>query len=310
MMQELERLANDADAVAVEFDRRKNDAAMARKDEALRIAEAEAQLRKATLKADQSDELAASLEIATAEIDRSVAEIDLGHARSAAERAKRHDAAAIRSLEEKLAYYRGRVRELEDSIGRMMVKAPRAGTVIFPTGWSGDKKKVGDAAWRMETVLEIVSLDKMIGEGDVDEVDSSVVAVGQRVTLRLDAHADSELVGRVAEIANTVQRKSQADPSKVVRLEIELSETGDLPLRPGMRFRGLVETERAEGVLLMPAEAVFITPSGPIAYRRSNGGHEVVEIEIGRRNSRQVEVRKGLADGDQVSRVDIDREAI
>jgi hypothetical protein len=36
----------------------------------------------------------------------------------------------------------------------------------------------------------------------------------------------------------------------------------------------------------------------------------MVELEIGRRNSRQVEVLKGLSEGDQVSRVDIDREAM
>jgi len=305
MMQLLEQLENDADAVEAELDKRVADAAMARKDEELKISEAEANLRKATLKAEQPEELTASLDAATAEIDRRIAEIDRDHARASAQAARAHDRAAIRSLREKLAYFQGRVREVQASIGRMQVAAPRAGTVLHPTNWRGEKKKVGDAAWRMETVVEIVSLDEMVGEGEVDEVDASRVREGQRVTLRLDAQADRELVGVVSEIANTVQRRSFADPSRVVRLTVEIEDDGEVPLRPGMRFRGLVETEVAKDVVIVPAEAVFVTADGPVAYRRTGDGHERVRLEIGRRSASEVEVLEGLEAGDQVSRVDL-----
>src|SRR5206468_203864 len=106
--------------------------------------------------------------------------------------------------------------------------------------------KVGDSAWRAEKVLETADLSAMMARGDVDEVDSSRVAVGQRVTLRLDAHPDVEFAGHVAAIAKIVQRQSGKSPLKVMRLEIALDRTEAQRMRPGMRFRGTVETGRVK----------------------------------------------------------------
>jgi multidrug resistance efflux pump len=307
LVQTLEQMRNEADGAEKELERQVRQAAMNRKDEQLAVTEAEAALRRAVLKADQPEDLAASVELRVAELDREIAERSLEHARTRAEQAQQHDRATIDSLRERVAYYRGRVREIEESVARMRIAAPRDGTVIYPTSWRGDKKKVGDSVWRMETIVEIVTLDEMIANGDVDEADASRVRVGQRVTLRVDAHPDSDLVGEVASIANSVQQQSFNNPSRVVKIEVSLQETSGVPLRPGMRFRGRVETERVPGAVLVPAAAVFIAPEGPVAYRRTSGGHQRVSLELGRRNDSYIEVLGGLAPGDQVSRIDLER---
>jgi multidrug efflux pump subunit AcrA (membrane-fusion protein) len=128
--------------------------------------------------------------------------------------------------------------------------------------------------------------------------------------LRLDAHPDAEFSGRVASIAETVQRKSEEMPVKVVHLDIALDQTEPRRMRPGMRYRGTVETERIEGVLLIPTDAVFITEHGPVAYRRKGDGHETVKLTLGRRNQTYVEVVDGLVEGDRVSRTDLSRHEV
>jgi hypothetical protein len=107
----------------------------------------------------------------------------------------------------------------------------------------------------METVLEVAALDHMVGDGEIDEVDSSKVKRGQPVLLRVDAHAETALRGKVESIATIVQRQSQANPSRIVKLTIELDRTAELPLRPGMRFRGRVETGRLPAAVMVQAEA-------------------------------------------------------
>src|SRR5690606_1868740 len=102
--------------------------------------------------------------------------------------------------------------------------------------------------------------------GEVDEIEMARVAQAQPVTLRLDALPDAQLEGKVQSIARAVRARSNADPSKVVEIKIELAKTKE-PLRPGMRFRGAVEIERLENVVQIPADAVFVTPAGPIAFR-------------------------------------------
>ena len=76
------------------------------------------------------------------------------------------------------------------------------------------------------------------------------------------------------------------------------------PRVSGMRVRGEIETRRVDGALVVPAEAVFVTATGPVAYRLRGGGLEAVPLTLGARSSRGLQVLSGLAAGDRVSRVD------
>jgi len=306
-MRELQEMQNEAEAAARALDKQRADGQMAGKDHQLAVAEAQAALDKAALKTDQSAELTAVLEIKLAELDHRLAAIDRDRAQAALDQGHRSDQAAVARLSENLAYYQGRVRQVQESVARMNVPSPRDGTVIYPVSWRGEKKKVGDAAWRMETILEVAALDHMVADGEIDEVDSSKVKSGQPVLLRVDAHAETALRGKVESIATIVQRKSQADPSRIVKLTIELEKSAGLPLRPGMRFRGRVETGRVPSAILVPAEAVFVTADGPIAFRKSGDGEaEEVRLRLGARSDSQIQVLSGLAPGDEVSRVNLE----
>jgi len=307
MMRELQEMQNEAEAAARALEKQRADGQMAEKDQGLAIAEAKAALDKAALKTDQPDELTAVLDSKLARLDHKLAAVEFDRARAAFDQGRKHDTAAVARLSQTFAYYQGKVREVQENIARMNVTSPRDGTVIYPISWRGEKKKVGDSAWRMETVLEVAALDHMVGDGEIDEVDSSKVKSGQPVLLRVDAHAESALRGRVKSIANLVQRQSQANPSRVVKLTIELQQTGGLPLRPGMRFRGRVETGRVPAAVMVPAEAVFITAEGPVAFRRTSDGEvEKVRLRLGPRGDGTIQVLDGLAPGDEVSRVNLE----
>lgn len=301
---ELDTMRNEADAATKKLEKRRVDAALTRKDDELKLQEAEAALRKATLKTGAPADQTAAIELKLIEADRQLAAMALERAQHRAAQVARSDAAEIQTLADQAAYANGRIADIEKNIGRMEVKAVRAGTIVYPTNWRGEKKKVGDAAWRMQSVLQIVSLGNMIGKGQIDEVDLARVADGQPVTLRLDALPDVQLRGTVTEIAKNVEGRSNTDPSKVAAVKLALIDQGAHPLRPGMRFRGEVETQRVADVLLIPAEAVFVTADGPVAYRLDGDDLVPVKLELGRRNATAIEVVKGLAAGDRVSRID------
>jgi multidrug efflux pump subunit AcrA (membrane-fusion protein) len=306
-MQRLESLQNDAEAAKKKLDKKRDDAALARRDEQLAIAQAEAALRKASLKTTGDKDLVASVEQKVLELDEQLAKLALDQAKNKAERASKSDAAEIESLAEHHEYLVGRVTELRTNIAKMAVTSPRAGTIVYPTNWRGEKKKVGDSAWRMEAVVQIVGLGKMVGNGEIDEIDIARVAVGQPVSIKLDALPDVQLRGKVQSIAKAVAPKSQADPSNIAKLKLEIDAPPNVPLRPGMRFRGEVETERIANVVQVPAEAVFVTPEGPVAYRADGDGVSPVRLVLGRRNAAAIEVKSGLLPGDRVSRIDPNR---
>ena len=302
-VRELETMRNEAEAAQKKLDKKRDDAQLARRDDELKIAEAEAALHKATLKTDAPPDLVASVAQREVQLDEQAARLVLEAARHHADQVQRSSSEDVQRLIDKASYARQRVAQLQQTIASMQVTAARAGTIVYAANEAGEKHKVGDGVWRMEDVLQIVGLGHMFGDGQVDEVDMARLAEHQPVVLRLDALPDVQLRGAIASLARTLQAKSNTDPSKIVKLKIAIDPT-TVPLRPGMRFRGQVEIEHLRGVVQVAADAVFVTADGPVAYRRTGGGFEQVRLELGRRTATMIEVKLGLAPGDRVSRSD------
>jgi multidrug efflux pump subunit AcrA (membrane-fusion protein) len=302
---ELERRLLDEQAerdhAATELEKLATEVAGERRTAELRLAEAQARLRKAELKTDVPADLVRADELEEARIDLALARDEVAYLERRLGLLALQGRARLAALAERRDRAAGRVEEIEDSIRRMTVAAPRSGTVIYYTARGSEKKKVGDSVWLREQVVEIPDLTRMMAEGDVDEADAGRIAVGQPVTLRLDAHPDRVYRGRVRTIHETVQRRSQASPAKVVRLEVELDATDPERMRPGMRFQGEIEVDRAADALLAPADAVFGSSRGPVTFRRAGLGVEEVRPGIGRRTDRWVEVLAGLEAGDELA---------
>lgn len=272
------------------------------RDLELRLAEARAELRKARLKVDVPEELQEANKLQQARIDLKLAEREVRHVEEEIAYHRLQTESRLRTLREKRDRAASRVEEIERQIREMTVRAPRDGTVIYVTDprRGREKKKVGDQVWKMEKVLEIPDLASLRAEGEVDEADAGQITEGLPVSLRLDAHPDITYRGTVRRIHHTVQRTSPALPVKVVRLEIDLEESDPERMRPGMRFRGEVELERHEGVVLAPHEAVFNTPEGPEAWVDGWLGPKRVRPRLGRRSDDQVEILAGLEPGDRL----------
>jgi hypothetical protein len=223
--------------------------------------------------------------------------------RRAAEVARHAAEADLQDLIGTQASARRQIEETTRNRALMTITAPRAGTVVYGTS-GGEKRKVGDSVSRSDVLVQVVGLGAMAGNGKVDEVDIAQLAVHQPVTLRVDALPDLELHGTLTSIATSAVTASDGDPGKAMRVAIAIAPTPGAGLRPGMRFRGQIETRRLPGVIQIPTAAVFVTADGPVAYRETAGGLERVTLRLGRRAAETTEVTAGLSAGDRVSRVD------
>lgn len=299
---------SERDAAAQEIVKKRIDLDLRRREGELRLAEAEAALRKATLKADLPPEYTAAVEVKLARIDLDAAQAELTGARRRLEYQLRLGDAELAFLRDRHARWQARVERLEEAVKQMKVVSPADGLVVYPMNWRGDKRKVGDSCWSGEGCVEVVDVSQMMGKGEVDETEAARVRPGQRVTFRLEALPEVAWEARIEGIRPAVYRQSPRNPLKVIGVDLALDRTDPVRMRPGMLFRGRVETGRVTGALLVPIEAVHNRPEGPIAFRRTPVGHERVALELGRRNARFVEVRAGLAEGDRVARRDLEQE--
>ncbi len=303
MRRRLLQLQTDAEEAGKKIEKLDADVRQQLMELELQLAEARAALRKAELKADLPPELrsdnearlaALDLELARREVDSLERRLD---ATRRAGQARRAALVAQKERAEKL------VRDTEQAIREMVVRAPRDGTVIYVPGWQGEKKKVGDTIWRFEKAIELPDLSRMMARGEVDEADAGRIAEGQLVWLRLDAHPEIEYTGRIESVWRSVQPKRRStNPLKVVRLDIALDRTDTERMRPGMRFRGRIEVGRVAGTLAVPITAVSLTRAGAVVVRRGTFASEVVPVRLGARDAEYVQVLSGLQPGDLVAR--------
>lgn len=301
-----EKTAELAEATK-QIERREIDLAIQIRDQQLRLDEAEAKLAKARLKNDVPEDLKGRIDAQQARLELQDSEMEVVNDRARLVATKGSGDADLRSLRSRRDRAKGRVEELRSVIETLMVKAPQDGIVIYKTGWQA-KKKVGDSTWIGEKVLELPDLSEMQGKGQVDEADAGQVAVGQKLTVRLEARPDLDFTGIVRSIGRTVLRKSRRGGAKVYKINVALDKTDPAVMRPAMRFRGEIETARFHSVLVAPREAIFLRASGPIAWVRRGWRYEEVRLELGRTNKRFAEILSGLRDGDELAAVDL-REA-
>lgn len=301
LQRQLQEKTAEADEARKQIEKETNDLALQSKDERLRLAEAEATLKKTALKLEAPPDLTGITERKTAEIEHAIAKREATAVRARLGALDRAAKARITLLESKRREAEAFVARTQLAIQQMNVQAPRDGTIVYTTSRNGEKRKEGDNIWKAERVIEIPDLTRMKAEGDVDEVDAGRVAVGQRVSLRLDAHPDEEFQGTITSAGRTVQlKRGTQDPLKVLRVEIKLDRTDPVKMRPGMRFQGTIELGRVKNAVLIPRDAIFLGPTGPFVHRRGALDVDQVPVKLGRENDRSIEVTKGLEAGDRV----------
>jgi HlyD family secretion protein len=297
----LDEKSAEAEQARKEIEKKRADLALRREDERLQLADAEARARKAELKLEGPTDIVSVKERKQVQVDFNIAKNEAKSIRLRIASLERAANAEIALLTSKQQHAAAVVTETQNAIQNMTVKAPRNGTIVYVTNWRGDKKKVGDSVWRMERVVEIPDLARMMAKGEVDESDAGKVAVGQRVTLTLDAHPDDELHGTIKETARTVQRQQGSSSKlKILRVMIVLDKTDPAKMRPGMRFHGTVELARSKNAVLVPRKAVYLSPNGPIAFRRGLFSIASVPLKLGKQNEKSIEVLSGLEATDRV----------
>lgn len=126
------------------------------------------------------------------------------------------------------------VDKLNADIARLSVKAPKDGIVMYVTDHKGEKLAVGETIWMGRSVLTLPSLDKLAIKAQFDESEFSKVKVNQSVKLTLDAYPELPLTGRITSLGKTFKPKSNRNPKIVFDVFIELNESQNNQLRPGM----------------------------------------------------------------------------
>ncbi len=172
-------------------------------------------------------------------------------------------------------------------LDKMTIRAPFDGMVGLRAVSVGDYVNAG------QDIAPLVAVDPLKVDFRVPEMYLPRLAVGQGLSLRVDALGGAERTGKVYAVSPVVDAGGR---SVLLRATVG---NADGQLRAGMFVRVQLVFS-SEPALLVPEAA--LAPSGETQYvfRVVDGVAHRVQVNIGERRDGQVEIVKGLADGDRV----------
>src|SRR6266478_1948783 len=178
-------------------------------------------------------------------------------------------------------------------------RALTPGMVNYVKEWNGRKRTAGSQvnAWE-PGVATLPDLTQMESVTYVNEIDVRKLAVGQPVTLTLDADPTKHLTGTVASVANVGEQRPNAD-AKVFEVKVTV-QGSDTTLRPGMTTGNAIETLKLNVALFVPLEALGSAGGVPFVYRQDGGRIVKQEVITGPMNDDEVVIVRGLEENDRV----------
>jgi Cu(I)/Ag(I) efflux system membrane fusion protein/cobalt-zinc-cadmium efflux system membrane fusion protein len=183
---------------------------------------------------------------------------------------------------------------------RAMEQPPQTqSAVVFRspvTGFVTEKRAVqGLHVMPGESLYRIADLSVVWVEADVYERELPSLRRGAPATITLDAYPGMRFQGHVTYVYPFVEEKT-----RTVKARFELPNR-DARLKPGM-FANVVLSSATRSGLVVPLDAVLDSGTEQIVFVTTGDGHfEPRHVSIGQRLGDAVEIRDGVAEGEQVA---------
>lgn len=197
----------------------------------------------------------------------------------------------IAAQEARVAQADAKTKTIEAQIEQTVLRSPIAGVVTKA------ESKVGEIVQSSALLVSVLSEQLFEIEANIPESDIGLVRRNNKANVSFDAFSDSVLSGTVASI----------DPAEtvidgVVNFKITIFlDYPDERFKSGLTADVDIETERKDGVLVIPQSSLAEDANTVSVYKATNGGVALIPVEVGMRGTNGlVEVIGGLAEGDYV----------
>ncbi len=180
---------------------------------------------------------------------------------------------------------------IQAEINQTVLRSPIAGTItnVIP--------KKGELVTAGETVISVIGDNSLEVEAYVPEADVAKLSVGDKVDMNFDALPGENFTGHVVSI----------DPAETIISGVANYKTKvdfdnmDPRFKSGLTANLTIETQKKDGVLVIPQFAITQNDNGTFATKMVNGKEEQVPITLGLQDQNgNAEVLSGLSEGDQV----------
>ncbi len=144
-------------------------------------------------------------------------------------------------------------------------------------------------------LMTIVNDSQVFATANIYEKDLNLIAIGQKVSVKVDSLRDRTFNGKIIRIGSVVEGET-----RIIPVQAQLDNL-DRQLKPGMFAQLEVLTQQTPtAILAIPRAAVVEAKGKQLVYVQNGNAYQSAEVKLGQTSGNMVEIKSGLFDGDRI----------
>lgn len=209
-------------------------------------------------------------------------------------------AAELRLLQSKARAHQVKIKQFQDQLNNLEIRAPHDGMLIIGKMWNGEKYRVGMNAYSGLKLGSLPDLSVMEAKVFVLESEASGLKESLPVSVSLDYEPGRAFTGKVAGLDTIAKPLSEDSPLKYFEARVSLDVTDPELMKPGVQVRATIFVEKQDDVIAVPNQAFVFEGDKAFVFVRKGGRVQKKPVEMGARSLTQTVVTKGLEAGAQI----------
>lgn len=208
--------------------------------------------------------------------------------------------AELQVLQSKARAHEVRIKQFQDQLNNLELRAPHDGMLIINKTWNGEKYRVGMYAYPGMKLGSLPDLSVMEAKLFVLESEASGLKESLPVSLRLDYEPGRIFSGKVAGIDTIAKPLSEKSPLKYFEVKAGLDATAPLLMKPGVQVKASIFVEKLDGVIAVPNQALVFEKGKAFAVVKKGSAIRKRPVGIGARSLTLTVIDSGLKEGEEI----------
>jgi HlyD family secretion protein len=209
-------------------------------------------------------------------------------------------AAELQLLQSKARTRGMQIKQIQDQLNNLEIKAPHDGMLVIDKYWSGEKYRVGMNAFGGQKLGSLPDLTQMEAKLFVLESEASGLKENLPVSVTLDFEPGRVFTGKVIGIDTIAKPMGEESPLKYFETKVALDTTDAQLMKPGVQVRASIFVEKQADVFAVPNQALVSEQSKTFLLVKNSAKVEKRAVEAGARSLTLTIITKGLSEGDVV----------
>jgi multidrug efflux pump subunit AcrA (membrane-fusion protein) len=195
-----------------------------------------------------------------------------------------------------------RIERVKTSLGKLILRSPGSGMVMYKKNWRGGTVTVGASVWPGNVLMLLVDPTETALKVYVPEKHAVGLEKGQKAEVRVDAFAERIYPAEVSAVSKLSRPISRRSPVKYFETTLSLDAPDPERLKPGMQgeARILIGPEQKDA-LIIPRSAVHGEGEETwVLVAGAAGEPERRSVTLGAGDLVRVCVESGLSEGERV----------